>query len=107
MNGLPHVEPEAAAAALADIDRATKLTPFDPNLFLLRSLVRIGAEGDSTGGVEDLSAALELDARNAKAVAILNRITTIGAERGLEILTGGRPFEAAAMRQLNTLQDRF
>lgn len=97
-------DPEAAERALSDLDAATDLTPFDPDLRLMRALVRFGAFDRFEGGVADLAAAVELDDRSPAVRDLLGRVAEATRRPGgAAALNGGPPPPPEAEARLQAL----
>ena len=99
---------EAAEHALRDLDAAAALTPFDPDLRLLRALVSFGAAGRFGDGVDELAEALALDDRNPSTRGLLHDVTHAAREPGGPIaLNGGFPPPEQAAARLEALAAEY
>ncbi|MGY6410461.1 MAG: SH3 domain-containing protein [Alkalilacustris sp.] len=100
----PSGGPRAALQALDDLDAAATLTPFDPNLRLMRALVSFGVLGGFGDGLADLAVALDLDDRHPATRAFLEEVLrTARQSEGPVALNGGIPPPADALEQLESL----
>lgn len=78
-------------AALEAMDRAAALTPYDPAVFNLRALTRLGVGAGLGGTVEDVSRALELDRTNVRSRTLLTALDRLADPATAEL----RPLQDA------------
>ena len=82
-------DPDAAKQAVGDLDAAIRLTPLDPSAYVLRALVRIGAQSPLELTLGDLEKALELDYGHAGARRLVMGLEQAAREQRLTLITQG------------------
>jgi hypothetical protein len=98
---------DALEPALAHLDAAVALTPFDPDVYALRALVRLGSLNDLERSVGELEDAFELDARNIASRDLLREMDEIIQRNGIETLTPGLPVAPEVKTRIERLRRRF
>jgi Flp pilus assembly protein TadD len=98
-----------AAPALQAIEHAVALTPYDPAMYNLSAVTRLVAEGRVRGTLDDLGTALELDASNPRALAILDSVAEVAKGRGGRYAELGYSLrlDAQDRTRIDSLQQRF
>lgn len=91
--------------ALQAMDRAAALTPYDPAVYNLRALTRLGVGAAFTPTVADVNRALELDGRNVRSRTLLTALDRLADPTKADLLplrdlTRPSPADAAAVREL-------
>jgi tetratricopeptide (TPR) repeat protein len=98
-----------AAPALQAIEHAVALTPYDPAMYNLSAVTRLVVESRVGGTLDDLGAALKLDASNPRALAILDSVAEVAKGRGGRYAELGYSLrlDAQDRTRIDSLQQRF
>jgi hypothetical protein len=83
------VEP-GIEAAVADLDESAKLTPFDPAVYNLRAVVRLGSGHGLMAGLKDIEQSLSLDPADPDARRLLKSLVEISNRHLLDVLAPGQ-----------------
>ena len=88
--------PARVIAAIKDLEKVSRLTPFDASVYTLRAMVWTGTGTRRALGnaVADLEHALELNRGGEGARQLLADLIAISDRMGLEVLAPGQPLDA-------------
>jgi hypothetical protein len=95
----------AARNAMNDLQQASRQTPYDPSVYVMSSLIRLGTMSDAKGALMDLRRSLDLDSQNPTAITLLTSLSSIAeAHRTDAPLYGEDPRVFKA--EVTSLRDR-